>query len=213
MEVEGILNLRGCVCVYVTSWRPSQREREYMRSSWSNRKGMVKVCVCRGETPQRSCVWCITFPTVWLLPSHQRTKGCLCQAWLIWFLLMSYLPFSPLPSASTHQPPLHPIILAPNGALETTLISFAFVTNPSTYTHTHARTHAQTVQGSCTIPDLAGASLKCAMYSPRLDEAHRQTFIPTWLPPPRAIYTVEKVNCLKHQRCYFSWFQKHCIWY
>lgn len=30
-----------------------------------------------------------------LLPSHGGTKGCLCQAWLIQFLLMSYL--GPLP--------------------------------------------------------------------------------------------------------------------
>ena len=36
------------------------------------------------------------------------------------------------------------------------------------------------------MPDLAGASLKRAMFSPRVDEAHRQTFIPTQAPfsPP-----------------------------
>lgn len=51
------------------------------------------------------------------------------------------------------------------------------------------------------------ASQKCVMYSPRLDEAHGRTFIPTsvhFFFSPSAIYTVEKVNCLKHRRCYFS---------
>lgn len=95
---------------------------------------------------------------------------------------------------------LLPIILTQEGALETTLISFTFVSHPST--HTHAQ---------------RGASLRRLMYSPREDEAHRQAFIPTWVLfffcSPWAIYTLEKVNCLKHQQCYFSWIQKHCIWY
>lgn len=150
-------------------------------------------------SPSRSCAWCITLP-LWLLPSHQRTKGCLCQAWLIWFLLMSYLPFF---SATIH-----------------TLLPIPHVVNSRLWFRDYTKffcicTCTHTVQGSCPTPVSAGASLKRAMYSPRVDETRRHTFILTWVPlsPPQAIYTVEKVNCLKHQQCYFSWFQKHCIWY
>lgn len=136
-----------------------------------------------------SCAWCITLPTVWLLPSHQRTKGCLCQAWLISFLLMSYLRFSPTVSRQ-HSPP-------PKGASETAATSFAFVCHPSTHTQ-------------CTV----GLSEMCHLFSPtgwstRTDvHSHSSFFSSPW-----AIYTVEKVNCLKHQRCNFIWVQKHCIWY
>ncbi len=116
-------------------------------------------------------------------------------------------PFLP----HNHQPP-HITPLFPHYINSTRCFrdhtDFLWSRLPPFCTHTHTHTHCAGF-----LPDSAGASLKRAMYSPGVDEAHRQTFIPTRvpLPPPRTIFTVEKVNCLKHQRCYFSWIQKHCM--
>ena len=76
---------------------------------------------------------------------------------------MSYLPFflshrHRLP----HVTPPSPIILTPDNHTD---FLFAFVS-----AHTPTYTHCAEF-----LPDWAGASLKRAMYSPRVDEAHRQT--------------------------------------
>lgn len=101
---------------------------------------MVKVCVWGGDS---SAVLCVMYhvPDCVAAAVTSKNKGVFMSSLTDLVFINVLPPFLPITiSFHTSTPPLHPIILAPNGALETTLISFAFVTNPSTYTHT--RTHA-----------------------------------------------------------------------
>lgn len=54
---------------------------------------------------------------------------------------------------------------------------------------THIHTHIHTVQGSCPTPVSAGASLKCAMYSPRVDEAHIRSHLTSSFSPPSHLHS------------------------
>lgn len=206
--------------MYVCTWQVEDRAKENVSicalHEAIEREWWKCVCVCGGDS---SAVLCVMYhvPDCVAAAVTSKNKGVFMSSLTDLVFINVLPPFLPITISFHTSTPPSPHYISSKRRFGDHTDFFCICHKPfNIHTHTHARTHAQTVQGSCMIPDLAGASLKCAMYSPRLDEAHRQTFIPTWLPlsfPPRAIYTVEKVNCLKHQRCYFSWFQKHCIWY
>lgn len=123
-------------------------------------------------------VCCIVLPTVAAAVTTGEQRDCLCQVWLIWFLLTSlYLGSSPCCCAHSPTPPPtpHPVILPPHTSVEGHT-DFFCICLPPFNTHTHVS---------------AGALLKRA----REDEEHRQTDLHScscFSSSLRAVYTVGK---------------------
>lgn len=140
MEVEGILNLRGCVCVYVTSWRPSQREREYMRSSWSNRKGMVKVCVWGGDS---SAVLCVMYhvPDCVAAAVTSKNKGVFMSSLTDLVFINVLPPFLSITISFHTSTPPSPHYISSKRCFGDHTDFFCICHKPFNI-HTHARTHA-----------------------------------------------------------------------
>lgn len=144
MEVEGILNLRGCVCVYVTSWRPSQRECEYMRSSWSNRKGMVKVCVCVGGDDS-SVVLCVMYhvPDCVAAAVTSKNKGVFMSSLTDLVFINVLPPFLSITISFHTSTPPSPHYISSKRCFGDHTDFFCICHKPFNI-HTHARTHTCT---------------------------------------------------------------------